>query len=138
MNIAVLIKQVPDTYSERTLRSADGILDRAAADPVLDEISERAVEAALQLKEAHGDRADPAAQASGRPSGPSSCRCGQSSMCMRCHLGGIGSPASWAGEGWSRSAAIAPTGPAVNRSRRDTGVGAQPDRCSARVTTPPR
>jgi electron transfer flavoprotein beta subunit len=54
MNIAVLIKQVPDTYSERTLRSADGILDRAAADPVLDEISERAVEAALQLKEAHG------------------------------------------------------------------------------------
>ena len=54
MNIAVLIKQVPDTYSERTLRSADGILDRAAADPVLDEINERAVEAALQLKEAHG------------------------------------------------------------------------------------
>ena len=54
MNIAVLIKQVPDTYSERTLRSADGILDRAAADPVLDEISERAVEAALQLKEGHG------------------------------------------------------------------------------------
>jgi len=54
MNIAVLIKQVPDTYSERTLRSADGILDRAATDPVLDEINERAVEAALQLKEAHG------------------------------------------------------------------------------------
>jgi electron transfer flavoprotein beta subunit len=54
MNIVVLIKQVPDTYSERTLRSADGILDRAATDPVLDEINERAVEAALQLKEAHG------------------------------------------------------------------------------------
>ena len=53
MNIVVLIKQVPDTYSERTLRSADGILDRAT-DPVLDEISERAVEAALQLTEAHG------------------------------------------------------------------------------------
>lgn len=31
MNIVVLIKQVPDTYSERTLRSADGILDRATA-----------------------------------------------------------------------------------------------------------
>jgi electron transfer flavoprotein beta subunit len=54
MNIVVLIKQVPDTYSERTLRSADGILDRSATDPVLDEINERAVEAALQLKEAHG------------------------------------------------------------------------------------
>src|ERR1700722_266355 len=54
MNIAVLIKQVPDTYSERTLRAADGILDRAATDPVLDEINERAVEAALQLTEAHG------------------------------------------------------------------------------------
>ena len=53
MNIVVLIKQVPDTYSERTLRSADGILDRAT-NPVLDEISERAVEAALQLTEAHG------------------------------------------------------------------------------------
>lgn len=53
MNIVVLVKQVPDTYSERTLRPADGILDRAT-DPVLDEISERAVEAALQLAEAHG------------------------------------------------------------------------------------
>ncbi len=54
MNIAVPIKQVPDTYSERTLRSADGILDRSPTDPVLDEINERVVEAALQLKEAHG------------------------------------------------------------------------------------
>jgi electron transfer flavoprotein beta subunit len=52
MNIVVLVKQVPDTYSERKLRS-DGTLDRDAADPVLDEINERAVEAALQLKEAH-------------------------------------------------------------------------------------
>jgi electron transfer flavoprotein beta subunit len=54
MNIVVLVKQVPDTYSERTLRAVDGILDRAATDPVLDEINERAVEAALQLTEAHG------------------------------------------------------------------------------------
>ena len=53
MNIVVLVKQVPDTYSERRLNDADGILDRAASDAVLDEISERAVEAALQLKEAH-------------------------------------------------------------------------------------
>jgi electron transfer flavoprotein beta subunit len=53
MNIVVLIKQVPDTYSERRLHAADGLLDRAASDAVLDEINERAVEAALQLKEAH-------------------------------------------------------------------------------------
>jgi electron transfer flavoprotein beta subunit len=52
MNIVVLVKQVPDTYSERKLRS-DGTLDRDATDSVLDEINERAVEAALQLKEAN-------------------------------------------------------------------------------------
>jgi electron transfer flavoprotein beta subunit len=51
MNIVVLVKQVPDTYSERKLRD-DGVLDRDATDAVLDEINERAVEAALQLKEA--------------------------------------------------------------------------------------
>ncbi len=45
---------MPDTYSDRKLRAADGILDRDATDAVLDEIDERAVEAALQLKEAHG------------------------------------------------------------------------------------
>lgn len=54
MNIVVLIKQVPDTYSERALRATDGVLDRDATDAVLDEINERAVEAALQLKEADG------------------------------------------------------------------------------------
>ena len=54
MNIVVLIKQVPDTYSERKLKASDGILDRDATDAVLDEIDERAVEAALQLKEANG------------------------------------------------------------------------------------
>ena len=54
MNIVVLVKQVPDTYSERRLREPDGALDREASDAVLDEINERAVEEALQLKEAHG------------------------------------------------------------------------------------
>jgi electron transfer flavoprotein beta subunit len=54
MNIVVLVKQVPDTYSERKLRESDGGLDRDASDAVLDEINERAVEEALQLKEAHG------------------------------------------------------------------------------------
>jgi electron transfer flavoprotein beta subunit len=53
MNIVVLIKQVPDTYSERKLSASDHTLDRDATDAVLDEINERAVEAALQLKEAH-------------------------------------------------------------------------------------
>jgi electron transfer flavoprotein beta subunit len=54
MNIVVLVKQVPDTYAERKLRESDGSLDRDASDAVLDEINERAVEEALQLKEAHG------------------------------------------------------------------------------------
>ncbi|HYZ08655.1 MAG TPA: electron transfer flavoprotein subunit beta/FixA family protein [Pseudonocardiaceae bacterium] len=52
MNIVVLIKQVPDTYSERKLDESDYTLDRAAADAVLDEINERAVEEALKIKEA--------------------------------------------------------------------------------------
>jgi electron transfer flavoprotein beta subunit len=53
MNIVVLVKQVPDTYSERKLSSGDHTLDRDATDAVLDEIDERAVESALQLKEAN-------------------------------------------------------------------------------------
>lgn len=51
-NIAVLVKQVPDTYSERKLSESDYTLDRESADAVIDEINERAVEAALQIKEA--------------------------------------------------------------------------------------
>ena len=54
MNIAVLIKQVPDTWSERTLRETDWTLDREAADAVIDEIDTRGVETALQLVEKHG------------------------------------------------------------------------------------
>src|SRR5215470_12816164 len=54
MNIVVLVKQVPDTYSERKLSDADHTLDRDAADAVLDEINERAVEEALLIKEAQG------------------------------------------------------------------------------------
>lgn len=52
MNLVVLIKQVPDTWSERRLADSDHTLDRASADAVLDEINERAVEEALQIKEA--------------------------------------------------------------------------------------
>src|SRR3954464_10292265 len=54
MNIVVLVKQVPDTYSERKLTDPDHTLDRGASDAVIDEINERSVEAALRLKEAHG------------------------------------------------------------------------------------
>ncbi|WP_067826765.1 electron transfer flavoprotein subunit beta/FixA family protein [Nocardia inohanensis] len=53
-NIVVLIKQVPDTWSERKLTSGDYTLDREAADAILDEINERAVEEALLIKEAQG------------------------------------------------------------------------------------
>ncbi|WP_455834187.1 electron transfer flavoprotein subunit beta/FixA family protein [Pseudarthrobacter siccitolerans] len=51
MKIVVLIKQVPDTYGERKLR-ADGRVDREVSDAVIDEISERAIELALQQKDA--------------------------------------------------------------------------------------
>jgi electron transfer flavoprotein beta subunit len=51
-NIVVLVKQVPDTYSERKLTDGDHTLDRESADAVLDEINERAVEEALLIKEA--------------------------------------------------------------------------------------
>jgi electron transfer flavoprotein beta subunit len=54
MNIVVLVKQVPDTWSERKLTDSDHTLDRESADAVLDEINERAVEEALLIKEAHG------------------------------------------------------------------------------------
>ncbi|MCV7194836.1 electron transfer flavoprotein subunit beta/FixA family protein [Mycolicibacterium brumae] len=54
-NIVVLIKQVPDTWSERKLSDGDFTLDREAADAVLDEINERAVEEALLIKEKQGD-----------------------------------------------------------------------------------
>ena len=54
MEIAVLVKQVPDTYSERRLRSADWVVDRDAGDAVIDEIDSKGVELGLQLVEKHG------------------------------------------------------------------------------------
>ncbi|UIK89190.1 electron transfer flavoprotein subunit beta/FixA family protein [Arthrobacter polaris] len=51
MKIAVLIKQVPDTETERHL-SANGRANRDASDRVIDEITERALEVALQQKDA--------------------------------------------------------------------------------------
>ena len=54
MNIVVLVKQVPDTYSERKLRAEDGTLDRDAADAVINELDDYAIEEGLQLAEKHG------------------------------------------------------------------------------------
>ncbi|MCG2801507.1 MAG: electron transfer flavoprotein subunit beta/FixA family protein [Cellulomonas sp.] len=53
MKIAVLVKQVPDTWDPRRLDPSSGRADRAGGEQVVDEIGERALEAAL----AHRDRA---------------------------------------------------------------------------------
>jgi len=55
MKIVVLAKQVPDTWSDRKIDLESGLLDRAASEPVPDEINERALESALQYKDAHSD-----------------------------------------------------------------------------------
>ncbi|MHB1595022.1 MAG: electron transfer flavoprotein subunit beta/FixA family protein [Streptosporangiaceae bacterium] len=54
MNIVVCVKQVPDTWSERTLRESDSTLDRDAADAVINELDEYAIEEGLRVAEAHG------------------------------------------------------------------------------------
>ncbi|GAA1498357.1 electron transfer flavoprotein subunit beta/FixA family protein [Paeniglutamicibacter kerguelensis] len=51
MKIVVLIKQVPDTAEERRLEPDTGRLDRDANEPVIDEITERALELALTVKD---------------------------------------------------------------------------------------
>jgi electron transfer flavoprotein beta subunit len=54
VNVVVCIKQVPDSWAEKQLSTADLTLDRASVDAVLNDLDEYAVEAALQLIEAHG------------------------------------------------------------------------------------
>ncbi|HEY3007085.1 MAG TPA: electron transfer flavoprotein subunit beta/FixA family protein [Micromonosporaceae bacterium] len=54
MNIVVLVKQVPDSGAERTLRTDDNTVDRASANNVINEMDEYAIEEALRIKEAHG------------------------------------------------------------------------------------
>jgi electron transfer flavoprotein beta subunit len=54
MNIVVCVKQVPDTWSERTLKPADSTLDRDSADAIINELDEYAIEEGLRLAEAHG------------------------------------------------------------------------------------
>jgi len=53
MNIVVLVKQVPDTESERKLVPGAGTLDRAAADGVINELDEFAIEEGLRIAEAN-------------------------------------------------------------------------------------
>jgi electron transfer flavoprotein beta subunit len=54
MNIVVLVKQVPDSGAERSLRGDDGTVDRESATNVINEMDEYAVEEALRVQEAHG------------------------------------------------------------------------------------
>ena len=54
MNIVVLVKQVPDSGTQRTLDPSDKTVARAGADNVVNEIDEYAIEEALTVKEAHG------------------------------------------------------------------------------------
>ena len=52
MKIVVLVKEVPDTYGERTLNLETGLADRGAEN-VIDEIGERALEVALSYADAN-------------------------------------------------------------------------------------
>jgi electron transfer flavoprotein beta subunit len=54
MKIAVLVKQVPDTWEDRRLDLQSGRVERDATDRVIDEIDERALEVALVYRDAHG------------------------------------------------------------------------------------
>jgi electron transfer flavoprotein beta subunit len=54
VNIVVLVKQVPDSGSERKLDPQDFTVARATADNVINEMDEYAIEEALTVKEAQG------------------------------------------------------------------------------------
>ena len=53
MKIIVLVKQVPDTWGDRTLDLRTGWLDRVSSDCVIDEINERALEVALSYQDSN-------------------------------------------------------------------------------------
>ncbi|WP_300345544.1 electron transfer flavoprotein subunit beta/FixA family protein [Nesterenkonia sp.] len=55
MRILVLVKEVPDSYGERRLNLTTGRADREASEKVLDEITGRAVEAAVSFAESGGE-----------------------------------------------------------------------------------
>ena len=66
MKILVLVKQVPDSGEARALDAETGLLDREGSEAVTDEICERAVECALQVKDAD-DSAEVVVVTVGRP-----------------------------------------------------------------------
>ena len=53
MRIAVLVKEVPDTYGDRELVLETGLTRRADVERVLDEVDERALEAAIAYAQEH-------------------------------------------------------------------------------------
>lgn len=53
MKIVVLLKEVPDTYGDRTLSLETGLAERSTSENVLDEIGERALEVALTYADAN-------------------------------------------------------------------------------------
>jgi len=55
MRIAVLVKEVPDTYGARTLDLETGLTRRDASELVLDEVGERALEFAISYAESAPD-----------------------------------------------------------------------------------
>lgn len=55
MRIAVLVKEVPDTYGARKLDLETGLTDREGSDRVLDEVGERALEFAISFAESVPD-----------------------------------------------------------------------------------
>jgi len=56
VNIAVCVKQVPDSWAEKKM--SGGVLDRESAEAVLNDLDEYAVEEALRIVEAHGGNGD--------------------------------------------------------------------------------
>jgi electron transfer flavoprotein beta subunit len=54
MNIVVLVKQVPDSGSARSLDPSDNTVARASADNVINEMDEYAIEEALQVRDREG------------------------------------------------------------------------------------
>src|ERR687889_822947 len=54
MNIVVLVKQVPDSGSERRLDPSDNTVARAGADNVINEMDEYAIEEALLVRDREG------------------------------------------------------------------------------------
>jgi electron transfer flavoprotein beta subunit len=58
LKIVVCVKQAPDSVADKRLKESDSTLDRASSDAVLNDLDEYAIEAALQLVEAHASEGE--------------------------------------------------------------------------------